>query len=304
MYKETRATLVDRFTEAGLIPSGKKYKLVQRIVESRGEADEFVSKLTETDLYDGDTSSVPNTTAGLMKLSVAHLRAILRAHAVLEVGSKEELIARVGLLKGGLKEAAFSRERLCILHYIAVAKEISQHQVNNDSGHTVFRTRTFAHGKAKTVTTRNSCFQDLLRCNTPTIDKSSSKRSPLSILMTLEDILVKQEGKARAKVTEKSQSEPQKKSDNKISKEKKEESSNERLRRSERKRKQPAKLSDCGSSANFATHVGTIVDVLWTEKDLKGTNWEPGWYRGEVQKYDEDDDTLYLRNRKLSRVFL
>ena len=74
LYKETRATLVDQFTEAGLIPSGKKYQLVQQIVESRGEEDEFVSKLTETDLYNGDISSVPNTTADLMKLSVAHLR--------------------------------------------------------------------------------------------------------------------------------------------------------------------------------------------------------------------------------------
>ena len=135
-----------------------------------------------------------------------------------------------------------------------MATEISKHQVNNDSGHTVFHTRTFAHGKPKTVTTRNSFFQDLLSSNTPTIDKSSSKRSPLSILITLED-LVKQEGKAQAKVTEKSQSEPQKKT---------------RTFEASRNKKKAAKLSDCGTSANFAAHVGTIVDVLWTDKDLKG----------------------------------
>ena len=66
--------------------------------------------LTEDDLYDGNLSTVPNSTAGLTKLSVAHLRAILRAHSVLEIGTKEEIITRVGLLKAGYPEAAFSRE--------------------------------------------------------------------------------------------------------------------------------------------------------------------------------------------------
>ena len=66
------------------------------------------------------------------------------------------------------------------------------------------------------------------------------------------------------------------------------------VRKSERKRKQPAKLKDCGDCPNFLTHVGTVVDVLWTEKDLEGTNWDPGWYRGEVQQYDEDDDKIFV----------
>ena len=46
----------------------------------------------------------------------------------MEVGTKDELIARVGLLKAGHPEAAFSRERLCILHYITVAKQIYRNQ--------------------------------------------------------------------------------------------------------------------------------------------------------------------------------
>ena len=97
-------------------PNLEKYELVQHIVERSGEAEEFVSMLSEEDLYDGNISSIPSSTTGPMKPSVAHLRAILRAHDVLEVGSKEELIARVGLFKAGHQEAAFSRERLPILH--------------------------------------------------------------------------------------------------------------------------------------------------------------------------------------------
>jgi hypothetical protein len=28
--------------------------------------------------------------------------------------------------------------------------------------------------------------------------------------------------------------------------------------------------------------------------DLAGTDWQPGWYLGEIQQYDEDNDTLYI----------
>ena len=83
LYKENRETLIRKLNEANLIQTGKKYELVQRIVKSRDEGDEFVNKLSETDLYDGNTSSIPKSVAGLMKLSVAHLRAILRTHNVL-----------------------------------------------------------------------------------------------------------------------------------------------------------------------------------------------------------------------------
>ena len=74
-------------------------------------------------------------------------------------------------------------------------------------------------------------------------------------------------------------------------------------RRSDRKRKQPTKLQESADSLNHLTLVGTEVDVLWTEKELDGTNWEPGWYRGEVQRYDEDDDTLYILYFKDRTVF-
>ena len=63
-----------------------------------------------------------------MKLSVAYLRAIPWAHNIMEVGSKDELIDWVKLLKAGHQEATFSREHLCMLHLIATGREISQNQ--------------------------------------------------------------------------------------------------------------------------------------------------------------------------------
>lgn len=63
-----------------------------------------------------------------MKLWVAYLRAIPWAHNIMEVGSKDELIDWVKLLKAGHQEATFSREHLCMLHLIATGREISQNQ--------------------------------------------------------------------------------------------------------------------------------------------------------------------------------
>ena len=63
-----------------------------------------------------------------MRLSVAQIRAILRRHQILDLGTKEELITRVQLLKAGYLEAAFSREHLCILHMIEVVMTIRSRQ--------------------------------------------------------------------------------------------------------------------------------------------------------------------------------
>jgi len=198
LYKESRATLLNKCTEANLISSGKKYDLVQRMIENQGKAGAR-KLLTEADLYDGKILSIPNSMAGFMKLSVAHLRAILRRHNILEVGTKDELIARVGLLKAGQPEAAFSRERLCILHYITVAKQIYRNQTEMSS---IRRSRTFAHGKEETLTTRNSCLRYMMKNNTPTIDISSSERNLYSILLPLENEVAQQEGKVRANIDE------------------------------------------------------------------------------------------------------
>lgn len=37
---------------------------------------------------------------------------------------------------------------------------------------------------------------------------------------------------------------------------------------------------------------GSIVEVKWTEDDLKGTEWSVGSYEAEVQSFDYDDDEV------------
>ena len=31
---------------------------------------------------------------------------------------------------------------------------------------------------------------------------------------------------------------------------------------------------------------------MWTQDDLNGTKLKPGWYKGEVQEYDDDEDVI------------
>lgn len=45
-------------------------------------------------------------------------------------------MTRVGLLKAGYQEAAYSRERLCILHMNAVAKQIAYIQEDSKASST------------------------------------------------------------------------------------------------------------------------------------------------------------------------
>ena len=104
-------------------------------------------------------------------------------------------------------------------------------------------------------------------------------RDPQSVFAILETKLKEQEEKSRLNVLEERVINPIKKEklSAKLSKGGRNEFT-ENIRRSERKRKLPAKLQDSGDSPNFLTHVGTLIDVLWTEKDLEGTNWDPAWY--------------------------
>ena len=114
-------------SETGLFASGKKHEPVKRIIENKESKDEEVAGLRGTDLYDGNIESIPNSNAGLIKLSAAQLRAVLSKHQVFEVRSKKTY-RKSRPLKAGYLEAAFSRERSCLLHIIETATKIWQTQ--------------------------------------------------------------------------------------------------------------------------------------------------------------------------------
>lgn len=157
-------------SDSGLFTVGKKHELVMQIVHNSTMCDkETVSPLKDGNLYNGNVESIPSSSAGLIKWSVTQLRAILRKHNILEVGTKEELVTRVGPLKAGHPETAFSRERLCILHMIEVAKKMTTVQYELDMA-TSRHKREFQHGEEDTLQTRTSCSKELLSPRTPSTD--------------------------------------------------------------------------------------------------------------------------------------
>jgi len=144
----------------------------------------------------------------------------------------------------------------------------------------------------------------MMKSKTPTIEISNSERNLYSILIPLENEVAQQEEKARANIDE-LERKVAKKPESVKSKVQTSGKGNdtEGTRRSNEKRKKPAKLLGSANSPNHLGHVGTLVDFLWTEEELEGTNWKPRWYRGEVQQYDEDEDLLCILYFKDRAVF-
>ena len=66
--------------------------------------------------------------------------------------------------------------------------------------------------------------------------------------------------------------------------------------RSHRERRPPIKLREPADQmeGKQVFTVGQTVEVLWNEKDLEGTNWEPGWYKGEIERFDEENDIVFI----------
>lgn len=223
----------------------------------------------------------------------------MRQHQILELGTKEELITRVGLLKAGYPEAAFSRECLCIFHMVEVAIKITSTQ-EELSSKSFRRKRKFAHGQENTVTTRMSCLKDILTPKAPLLDVENQQRSIHKALDALK-LFVGDAGKKSRQMIDDLEKETVKTSDKKrrtsqVSSKREKVMKTEHvvnaMKRPGREKKLPAKLRESGNAqSNFA--VGQSGEVLWNEKDLKGTNWKPGWYKGEIQQFDFKDGAVY-----------
>ena len=314
LYQEGRETLVKMCSESGLITTGKKHELVRRMAENNACYEDPVT-LDESELYDGDVESILSSSAGLIRLSVAQLRHILRTHRVLEVGTKEELVVRVGLRKAGYPEAAFSRERLCILHTIEVAQEIEKLQ-DELNLKTISRRRKFEHGQENTLTTRTSCLKDVLSRKTPSLDVDSGQKwnvqSALEALRVLNAekeeascLRVEELERSSSKLNEEGRCKKVKTLKDRKEKVLNSEGRQKVIERPQRSKRQPAKLRDQPGElkGRGAFAVGQTLEVLWSEKDLEGMNWKPGWYRGEVQHVDEENDVVYIWYHKDRAVY-
>lgn len=71
------------------------------------------------------------------------------------------------------------------------------------------------------------------------------------------------------------------------------------LKRTYIHRKVPQKIKESFSNKEGdSVSVGSKVMVLWTEKELDGTMFRPGWYEGEIQWRDDDNDIVGILYRE------
>lgn len=108
---------------------------------------------------------------------MAKLKAILRAHKLPYLGSKDELVLRVFMLRQGRRSEASLKERNAMVDLINVAKDlIMAEQLMNLTNH-IYRTRKYATYTSKTFVPMPSHIggeEDLLNLYSPLQELSCS----------------------------------------------------------------------------------------------------------------------------------
>ena len=286
--QNTREQLAAICSSKKLLETGKKHELVEGIARATEGGSSWTGFCTT---YSGNLSEVPLSVAQLNKQPVRFLRAVLRFHGYCPLGTKDELIIRVGLLKGGQIQTAFSRERMELMKRISILRDIYKLLAQEKEAKLyVLKSRTFGSDSA-VLSTRDKCGL-----------KKVVHNDKLEVQGTIGDILDRQEHgllKLENAVVEKigNSVKTRKEMSPAPSKRRKYQESGEEAkpsRKSTREKQKPKKLEESwvAEERELMTQVGTRIHVLWTENDLKGTTFKPGWYEGEVQEYDDDNDVI------------
>lgn len=54
-------------------------------------------------------------------------------------------------------------------------------------------------------------------------------------------------------------------------------------------------MLDDGNELEQFFEIGASVKVKWTQEELGDSNWKPGWYTGEVQESDPENDEITVQ---------
>lgn len=120
LYKNNnKEHLVELCRKEKLYTEGKKHDFVECLVNKRNS-----TKLPPLQVYNGILLNIPDSLTDIAKLSIYRLREILRYHNVLDCGTKDELVVRVGMVKGRRKYLAFHQESEAIWNIITATRNI------------------------------------------------------------------------------------------------------------------------------------------------------------------------------------
>ncbi|CAB4026118.1 Hypothetical predicted protein [Paramuricea clavata] len=260
LYKTNdKAGLKRLCQQHNLSPEGKKHELVKRVAEKLG-----LPLPATLERYDGHLELIPESITELSRMSVYKLREILRYHNLLDCGTKDELVVRVGMLVAGKGRLAFQREVFAVRNLITATKTLIYHQKRLYllDPKVIHKTRTFSTRSCPTVSASRPR-------DSASIFSTKTKafiQLPADITMeTLDNVLHPME--LEIVLYDKST----------IIKHCKSEEN-----------------SHVQASIKAIRSVNTKVLAWWSKEEIGDTGWKSGWYRAKVVSYNEGTDVIQL----------
>ena len=253
LYRKNTKVQLEALCRKSKIPvtsSLAKHQLVSLITSKRGEEPPSQSPVNSE--YNGNRSSIPTTTTAISRLTVAYLKSILAYHHLPVLGSKEQLVLRVYLLRHNEIAAVAAREERQLKDLIDLAnKIIFEHRRLSFSSH-VYRRRKYSLQASyssfvpipdhiKVVEDLPHLFHPLLSLMDRTHKENKERGQSVHVLLPRKEELT----------------------------ECTEEELLERI-----------------------TQTGAKVKVKWLADELKDSDWKEGWYSATVNGYCDETDLL------------
>ena len=133
-----------RILRIPVTPSLAKHNLATLICEKNGKS---LPPQFSQPLYHGLLSAVPSTTSVISKLTVQELRSILKHHGYSRVGTKDQLVLRVFLLRNGKKAAVTAREEEQLKDLVNITVSVIFEQWTLSLTSHVYRKRSYTTGQ-------------------------------------------------------------------------------------------------------------------------------------------------------------
>ena len=258
LYKQNSKDQLEAMCKKAQVPvtaALAKHQLVEIIVEKTGvEPPEINTSLQ----YNGNLSSLPTSTSGLNRLTIPKLRCILQHHGYTPIGTKDQLVLRVYLLRHRQTAAIVARERCQMKNFINLCRKIILSQRSLHVKHHVYRKRKY------TLQKKNPHF-------VPTPPHVRSEGDLLKLFDPLITYIDKEQHQDQVTARAVSVTNPVCGGSDYTS----------------------TSIDD--SVTAQITQIGSVVKVKWTSDEVGDSGWAPGWYKATVQKYDEHLDTITLK---------
>ena len=249
-YKKQELESMCRRKRIPISSSLNKFELVRLLSEHSKE-----TPIPTPPLYSGSLASVPDTTTSIARLSVGKLRAILHWHHISPLGTKEELVLRVFLLRQQKTAVMFNQQEEDIRNTIDIVdKVIKAERVMNMS-----LTSHVYHKRRYSTSTANDnllIVPESLIVHNNWIDLFNPLREYMQLLSQ------------KRKESDESTLIACRSSTYQVNKEQEE--------------------------VEQMKEVGARVKVKWNKEEVGDSGWRPGWYAAVVQAYIEDSDTLVI----------